>query len=410
MQVRAGGWYAAGMARRSANKKKVPRRRRKVRPALEGPLRVALVGAGTALHGMYGPAFRFLEAEGASLCCVMDPWQEARDRALQEQRLKGYATLQGMIRHGRPQVAIVASPTHAHAEQVTRLARAGIHVFCEKPMARTVQECDAMIQACAEADVALGVGFMKRFNMSFALARKWLEQGSLGRLYQVDCEWSFPAGHGPERYDHPHTDWRGQLENWGGLFQDHGSHTIDLCRTWLGDVTSVAAQVRTVHPRLAVEDVAAVLCRHQGGGISTHRMNIRTHRPLTERYWLYGTDATLELDWSGVWRWSAYTAEPMNVRLYRGGRERLELTPRPEQSLDAELRKTWHYLTELRAFFTALRKGHQPPVDASAGRAAVEAVSAAYLASAEDRTVRLPLSEPVDLQGIFERGELRLQK
>ena len=368
-------------------------------------VRVALVGAGTALHGMYGPAFRFLQK--ARLVCVMDPWEEARARARKDYGVKAYATLSNMIRHGRPHVAIVASPTHAHADQVEQLARAGVHVFCEKPMARTVDECDRMILACADAGVALGIGFMKRFNMSIALTRRWLEKGKLGKLFQVDCLWSFPASHPPERYEHPHTDWRGHLENWGGLFQDHGSHTIDLSRGFLGEVTSVSARMRALQKDLPVEDVAAVLCGHAGGGISTHRMNIRTHKPLDERYELFGTEGTLELQWGGVWRWSAYTAEPMNVHLYRAGRERVELTPRPEQSLDEELRKNWHYLNELRGFIDALRQGRPVPVDGAQGRAVVEVINAAYQAAAEDRTVHLPLQEPVDVEQIFKSGVLK---
>jgi len=366
---------------------------------------VALVGAGTALHGMFGPAFRFVE--GARLTCVMDPWEEARIRAHRDYGVKAYATLANLIRHGRPDVAIVASPTHAHAQQVEQLARAGVHVFCEKPMARTVEECERMIRACEDSGVALGIGFMKRFNMSMALARRWLQQGKLGSLFQVDCLWSFPASHPPERYEHPHTDWRGHLENWGGLFQDHGSHTIDLCRDWLGEVTSVSAQMMALQADLPVEDVAAVLCRHSGGGISTHRMNIRTHKPLQERYELFGTEGTLEVQWGGVWRWSAYTAEPMNVYLHRAGRERVELTPRPEQALDVELRKNWHYLNELRGFLGALRRGRAVPVGGDQGRAAVEVVTAAYQSTATDRTVHLPLKEPVDVEGIFKSGVLK---
>ena len=65
-------------------------------------------------------------------------------------------------------------------------------------------------------------------DRAFVAAERELRRGAVGRLYQVDCEWSFPATHGPERYAHPHTDWRGHMENWGGVFQDHGSHTVDL--------------------------------------------------------------------------------------------------------------------------------------------------------------------------------------
>ncbi len=395
--------YAPVMTKKSVTTRKKKPKRIGSWARLPSEIRLALIGAGTALHGMYGPGLPYLE--GAALTAVMDPWDEAREEAKNAYDVRAYKTISQLIRHAKPHVAIVASPTFAHAEQVIQLARAGIHVFCEKPMARHPAECDAMLKACREHGVALGVGFMKRFNRSLAQASSMVRAGELGELFQVDCEWSFPSGHPPERYAHPHDDWRGWIENWGGVFQDHGSHTIDLCSLWLGPVQSVSAQILSVHPDLPVEDVAAVTCRHDGGGVSTHRMNIRTHKPLIERYELFGAEGTLDVSWGGVWRWSAYTAEPMDVQLYRGGRERLDLTPRPEQCIDVELDRSWHYLTELRAFIEALREGKMPPVPGEDGRAAVEAITAAYQSAASGQTVGLPLEAPyVDLESIFHQG------
>ena len=368
--------------------------------------RFALVGAGTALHAMYGPAFRFLE--GARLTGVMDPWEEARIRAGDFEGVSAYESLDELIEKGRPDVAIVASPTAHHAEQVCRLAAAGVHVFCEKPMARDAGECDRMIRACREGGVRLGVGFMKRFNKSIVLATEWVRKRRLGRVFAVDCEWSFPAGHDHGVYRHPHRHWRGRLENWGGVFQDHGSHTIDLARLWLGEVRSVSALMQIVERGRPVEDVAAVICRHEGGAVSTHRMNIRTHKPLGERYEVFGAKGTLEIEWGGVWRWSAYTAEPMNVRLYRKGVDARDLTPRPEQAIDHEISRHWHYLVQLRAFLDALRREEPTPVGGEEGRAVVEVIGAAYRSAAEGgAAVSLPLAEPVDLEAIFTSGALR---
>ncbi len=150
--------------------------------------------------------------------------------------------------------------------------------------------------------------------------------------------------------------------------------------------------------------MAAVICSHAGGGISTHRMNIRTHKPLTERYELFGTAGTLEISWGGPWRWSAYSAEPMDLHLYRAGRLREDHTRRPEQSVDLELSRSGHYVNELRCFLGAVRAGAAPPVDGAAGRAAVEVIVAAYLSAARGETVSLPLPGGEDVEGLFRRG------
>ena len=123
------------------------------------------------------------------------------------------------------------------------------------------------------------------------------------------------------------------------------------------------------------------------------------------------TDGTLEVSWGGVWRWSAYTAEPMDVHLYRNGRERVDLTPRPEQSIDLELDCSWHYLLELRAFLDALRAGEAPPVPGDDGRAVVEIITAAYQSAATGQTVGLPLEAPyVDLESLFHQAAFRWPK
>ena len=363
------------------------------------PLRFCLVGAGTALHAMYGPAFRFL-TEGR-LTCVMDPDSEARRRAEDFRGVTAYSDLKELIKKERPEVAIIASPTSFHEEQAVMLAESGVHVFCEKPMARTPEECDRMIQACRKNKVLLGVGLMKRFNKSIRLATEWVDRKRLGRLFEVDFEWSFPAGHDHGVYAHPHSNWRGHLANWGGVFQDHGSHTIDLARLWLGRIISVSARMQVIQPKRQLEDVAVVVCRHQGGKVSTHRMNLKTHRPLMERYELFGTRGTMEIRWGGVWRWSAYTAEPMQVRVFRRGTETQDITPRPEQAIDHEISRYWHYLEELRAFCHAIRNGTEAPVSGEDGRLVAEAIVAAYQSAATDRTVKLPLTEPVQLDKIF---------
>jgi len=364
--------------------------------------RFGIVGAGTALHAMYGPAFRYIRR--ASLVAACDPWEEARRRAGEFAGLETYPDLEAMLDQTRLDAVIVASPTWFHRDHVLRIASAGLHVFCEKPMARTLEECDEMIEACRAGGAALGVGFMKRFNPSFVLATDMIRSGRLGRIVQVSCEWNFPAGQDHGIYAHPHTPWRGRPENWGGIFQDHGSHTVDLCRQWLGEVRTVSAEMLAVEQGRAVEEAASVVLRHEGGGISQHNMNMRTHKPLMERCEIFGVKHTLEISWGGTWRWSAYTPEPMNVRLFTKGTECLDLTLRPEQSPDQQAARSGHYVRELEAFIDALEAGTPPPVGGTDARAAIEVICAAILSSHESRKVALPLQDTSRIGEIFASG------
>src|SRR5438876_12390646 len=104
-------------------------------------------------------------------------------------------------------------------------ARAGKHVMCEKPTARTLIECDEMIEACRAAGVTLMIGFMKRFDKSLAHAKQLLDGGRLGSPLNVHVQWrgQQPAAGGAS----PNStirerafSWRTKLDTWGGRFQD----------------------------------------------------------------------------------------------------------------------------------------------------------------------------------------------
>jgi len=108
-----------------------------------------------------------------------------------EARGKGYAQRYGapfypdlasLLEKVKPDVAVVCSPTKAHVEHAKLLAEHGVHAFIEKPLARTVRECDEIIAAVARAGVKATVGFNARFDPANAAARAVVERGELGKV------------------------------------------------------------------------------------------------------------------------------------------------------------------------------------------------------------------------------------
>jgi len=109
----------------------------------------------------------------------------------EEARGKGYAQRYGvpfhpdlasMLEKVKPDLAVVCSPTKMHVEHVKLLAEHRVHVFVEKPLARTVKECDEIIAAAAKAGVKATVGFNARFDPANAAAKAVVERGELGRV------------------------------------------------------------------------------------------------------------------------------------------------------------------------------------------------------------------------------------
>jgi predicted dehydrogenase len=360
---------------------------------VDGKLGIGVAGCGAGVW-MHGPAL--ISQESARVAAWMDPDEKAARRAAELYGAAVYTDFGALLRHEGLDALIIASPTWLHLAQCREAAAAGKHVLCEKPMARDIRECRLMAEACRGAGVTLMVGFMKRFNPAFIRAKEMIDSGELGEVFEIGCDWAWP-----QYYP---AGWRDTLKGGGGLLQDHGSHTVDLCRWWAGDVASVSAEVRVKLEGREVEDYAHVTCRHAGGCVSTHRHTRLTHRTLHERYQIEGSKATLVLECVGQWS----PTQAYNFSLKRHTSEEgvagtcTDILLMPDGGLDRQMREQYSYTRELRFFVDAVHARRGPSMcTADDGLAAIEVVNAAYISSAENRTVTLPLEEGYDLSAVF---------
>jgi predicted dehydrogenase len=356
-------------------------------------VKIGIVGCGpSGTQVMYAPILRYLET--GHVTALMDPDQAALEymRSYCPDAML-FSDYDEFLAKADINAVLIASPVYVHSEQVVKAARAGKHVLCEKPLARTVGECDAMIAACRDAGVTFMVAFMKRFDKSFRRAKEMVDAGELGEVFLVRCDWSWPT-------THPGSEgWRVRLPTWGGIFQDHGSHTIDLCRWWLGDVETVSGEIRIVHTGREVEDTAIATLRHAGGGISLHQMTAATHKPLIEYYLLDGTRASVEIQYGPGW--SYISAEPFRMTLYEKGRTFRDLTLYNKSNSDEEQRAHARFLKELEHFCDCVLHGKEPLTPAENGRAAIMAINAVFLSGWHGEKIRLPLLEEPDLESHF---------
>ena len=166
-------------------------------------------------------------------------------------------------------------PNHVHAEPSIAALEAGTPVFCEKPLAPTLDAAEAMREAAAAADVPAGVAFNYRFVPAIQYAKNLIEAGELGELHHFrgrylqdwlvdpDAPWS----------------WRNDEEMAGsGALGDLGAHTIDLARFLVGDVAEVSGHLRTFVDERPVEgsETPAESRENEGGGAAE-----RETRPVT---------------------------------------------------------------------------------------------------------------------------------
>ena len=195
-------------------------------------LGICLIGCGRA--GMIHARNYKNKVENARMVACVDAVEAAAKAAAEEMGIdKYYTDYHEILNDPEVDAVVVVAPTDLHKQIVIDCAAAGKHIFCEKPMAMTVEECDEMIEACDKAGVKLQIGFMRRFDASFREAKRLVESGEIGELVQIHSNTRGPSKPRPWMYD---------IKMSNGILAEVNSHDIDAVRWIAGsDIESVYA-------------------------------------------------------------------------------------------------------------------------------------------------------------------------
>jgi inositol 2-dehydrogenase len=136
-----------------------------------------------------------------------------------------YSDYHELLKREDIDAVVVVTPTATHAEVVKASAAAGKHIFCEKPLAQTLALCDEAIAAVDAAGVKLQVGFMRRFDPAYRMAKQQIDAGVIGTPVLFRS-----SSRDPKRTSLEFA----RRENSGGLIMDMGVHDFDLARWLMG--------------------------------------------------------------------------------------------------------------------------------------------------------------------------------
>ena len=143
-------------------------------------VRVCLIGCGRA--GMIHARNYAGKVKNAELVALCDPFEQSLAAAAEEIPVRyTYSDYRDAMANPEIDAVIVVTPTGLHRDIVVAAAEAGKHVFCEKPMADSEEECDEMILACRKNNVKLQLGFMRRFDKNFRRGKEILKEGKIGK-------------------------------------------------------------------------------------------------------------------------------------------------------------------------------------------------------------------------------------
>ncbi len=222
----------------------------------------ALVGCGR-ISKRHSELLGENQIAGAQLVAVCDKIVSKAQVIADKYSIPVYSCFHDMMKAEKIDVVVVLTESGLHAQHTIELAPYGAHVVVEKPMALTLDDADAMIEACDKHGVKLFVVKQNRFNVPIVQLRKALDQGRFGKLIMgtVRVRWCRPQAY----YDQ--DSWRGTWAYDGGVLTNQASHHVDLLEWMMGDVESVFAKSKRALVDIEAEDTAVVILKFRSGAL-----------------------------------------------------------------------------------------------------------------------------------------------
>lgn len=301
-----------------------------------------------------------------------DPGSPSRGKHLAKTLDVPYVDSYDEVLAEAPQAVIITSENARHRPLVERAAAVGAHILCEKPLATTAEDAEAMIDACESAGVSLMTAYPVRFHPAFTNLQLTVASGALGRLLTI---------HGVNNSSNPALQ-----ESWfadralsgGGAIMDHTVHIADLVDVLLGgeQPTHIYAQANRLLTQDArptdVETAALITLTYPSGLVTT--IDCSWSHPPTHPTW-----GGLTLTCIGHKGVATFDAFPPLLRGYDTQRAQTRWKP-GATDVDA---------TMLEAFLTAARTGQRAHPDGQSGLRTLKIVLAAYQSLSYNQQVAL---------------------
>jgi predicted dehydrogenase len=353
------------------------------------PVGVAVVGCGGVSSGHFSA---YAANPKARLVAAVDVRPELAEAAAQKWGAKRwYSSIEEALADPEIQVTDLCLPHHWHAPIGIQAAKARKHVFVEKPLANTLAEGDAMIEACRQNGVLLMVDQTKRYQNRHRKVKELLDAGYVGDpilvkfAYLQDITYAW-ANMEPKRRE---TYWKHD-----GVISGIGIHSLDMLRWLVGEaveVQAVSSTTKLIDPDRTTEDSGIVLLKFANGAIGEMTTSYVLRDPRMAASWdlmplqIFGTNGSLQMDLDD-------NITVVSQKIDAGGAAgpgMFQIATRPpvgapRPAIEGMAAACDHMLD-------CVLEGKQPLTHGEDARKSLELVVAAYESIKTGRAVRLPL-------------------
>jgi predicted dehydrogenase len=278
-------------------------------------VRYAVVGLGHISQTEILPAFANTENSELAALVTGDPGKSATLSERYGVPAYGYADFERGLEEARVDAVFIALPNSQHREYTERASRAGVHVLCEKPMATTEEDCQAMIAACERADVSLMTAYRLHFTDAHVCAIELARSGALGELRYFNSLFAMQV---------KDDNIRVQQEAGGGPLYDIGIYCINAARYLFQDepyevygVTASGEDDRFTE----VEEMATVTLRFPGSRLATFTCSFGSAN--MDQLDLVGSECALHIEpaygYAGALKWRLKRGDKVEERTFPAG-------------------------------------------------------------------------------------------
>lgn len=292
---------------------------------------------------------------------------------------KAYKEIDRLLSSAEIDAVSICLPPASHAEAAVKALNAGKHVLVEKPMARSLSECDEMIAAAGKNGKVLSSVAQNRFRTPNARVKTLIQEGAAGKVLHaaVNSYW----WRGPSYYD---IWWRGTWDvEGGGCLTSHAVHQIDLLLWILGKPDRITAIITNVaHDNSECEDLSMAILEYPGM-LAQLTVSIVNHEEKQEL--IFQTER-------------GRISAPWDIAAYR---ERTNGFPNEDAEGKAALQKRYEsipalvhegHTAQIKNFLGAIQGTEELAISGRDGRAAIELIMAIYKSSLNRQPVTLPIA------------------
>ncbi len=259
-------------------------------------LKIGIIGCGKITEVRHAP--EYADNKDCKIVAFYDNRIEKAEEMAKEYGAVACKNLDELLDMDLDAVSVCVA-NFAHADVSIQALNKGLHVLCEKPMATTVEDCEAMIAAAKKNNVQLMIGQNQRFSKAHVKAREIISSGAIGEVLSFRTCFGHP---GPE-------GWTGNANSWFfdkkqahfGAMADLGVHKTDLIHYLLDDeIVSVFAQIRTLDKKypdgslISVDDNSYCIYETKKGAIGTMHVSWTFYGNEDNSTIIYGTKGILK--------------------------------------------------------------------------------------------------------------------